>query len=67
VRFIVGEGGLGTLARRPARALRHCDLPVAGVDATGVLLDFIRRADAAARQERTAEARPAAARAGAGR
>ncbi len=67
VRFIVVKGGGHAWPGGARERYPHCDLPVAGVDATGVLLDFIRRADAAARQERAGEARPAAARTGAGR
>lgn len=67
VRFLVVKGGGHAWPGGPAERYPHCDLPVAGVDATGLLLDFVRRADAAVQQQRSGAARPRSPRTGGAR
>jgi polyhydroxybutyrate depolymerase len=46
VRYVVVRGGGHAWPGGPRERFRYCDLPVPGVDATGLVLDFLRRAQA---------------------
>lgn len=59
VRFVIVKDGGHAWPGGPRERYRYCDLPTSGVDATGLLLEFAKRAGAPAQEKAKPEPAPA--------